>query len=210
LFTQISESQIKQLHEYSSTQHLVTIIRLLMFVWHCYQRQQLGLETSPLEVLTVGHVFMVILIEIFWWDKPPYLRLPVHNLDRQALCQAIPGLEQELDELAAARGKKTVNAYTSFPNSRVLLWLPTQDNVVGLRGRARWHSRSLIVFSLSACHSAILLFPVWRLSFPTPAETVFWEVCVAGLFLVSALVVVVAALDVIAGHVLEKAPGFMK
>jgi hypothetical protein len=76
-----------------------------MFVWYCYQRQHLGLETSPLEVLTVGHVFLTVVIEIFWWNKPPYLRLPIQNLDRQALCQAVPGLEQELEEVVATQGK---------------------------------------------------------------------------------------------------------
>ena len=173
LFTQISESQIKQLHEYSYIQHLVTIVRLLTFVWHCYQRQHLGLETSPLEVLTVGHVFMAIMIEIFWWNKPPYLRLPIQNLDRGALCQAIPGLEQELDGRAAARGKKTVDAYTSSPNFRVLQWLPSQDKVVGLKSHSNFPAA--IVSVLCACNSAIIWFPDWRLKFPTVEETLIWN-----------------------------------
>jgi hypothetical protein len=141
LFTQISDVQIKQLHEYSSTGHLVTIFgRLLMFAWYWYQRLHSKLETSPLEVLTVGHIFMAVLIEIFWWDKPPYLRLPIQNWDREALCQAIPGLERELKEVFAAQGKETVDAYTS-PTFRVLQWLPGQfgwlpskhHDTVGLR-----------------------------------------------------------------------------
>ena len=192
LFAQISENLIKQLHEYSYIQHLVTMVRLLSFVWHCYQRQRLGLETSPLEVLTVGHVFMAILIEIFWWNKPPYLRLPIQNLDRQALCQAIPGLEQELDGRAAARGKKHYRiqrcpvhnrwaltqcekktAYTSSPNFRFLQWLPSQDKVVGLRSHANFPA--IIVSVLCACHSAIIWFPEWRVEFPTYAETCIWD-----------------------------------
>jgi hypothetical protein len=173
LFAQISENQIKQLHEYSYIQHLVTMVRLLSFVWHCYQRQRLGLETSPLEVLTVGHVFMAILIEIFWWNKPPYLRLPIQNLDRQALCQAIPGLEQELDGRAAARGKKTVDAYTSSPTFRVLQWLPSQDKVVGLESHSNFPAA--IVSFLCACNSAIIWFPDWRLKFPTVEETLIWD-----------------------------------
>ncbi|KAM0694993.1 hypothetical protein Q7P36_005349 [Cladosporium allicinum] len=187
LFTQISESQIKQLHEYSYIRHLVTMVRLLSFVWHCYQRQHLGLETSPLEVLTVGHVFMAILIEIFWWNKPPYLRLPIQNLDRQALCQAIPGLEQELDGLAAAQGRTTVDAYTSSSNFRVLQWQPSQDKVVGLRSHANFPAT--IVFALCACHSYILLLPEWRLTFPTSRETLIWRQIAAFPFFSGALIV---------------------
>jgi hypothetical protein len=127
LFTQVSEVQIKQLHEYSSTGALLaTIGRLLMFVWYCYQRQHLGLETSPLEVLTVGHVFKAVVIEIFWWNKPPYLHLSIQNLDQQALCQAVPGLREELEDVAAAQGKKTVEAYKSFRNFKSNQWLLDQ------------------------------------------------------------------------------------
>jgi hypothetical protein len=148
LFTHISEAQIKQLHEYSSIQHVLVLGRLLTFVWYCYQRQRLGLETSPLEVLTVGHVFMAVLIEIFWWDKPPYLRLPVQNLDRQALYQAIPGLERELDGLAADRGKKTVGAYKNRRRLHVVSRL--QDYPVA--AKPRHCGRSEVSCQLSGTH----------------------------------------------------------
>lgn len=208
LFTHTSEAQITQLHEYSSTQHAFILLRLFSFVWYCYQRQRLGLETSPLKVVTVGHVFMAVLIEIFWWDKPPYLRLPVQNLDRQALCQAIPGLERELDGLAAARGKKTVDAYTSSPDIRILQWLPSQDIVVGLKYHGNY--QALIVFGLCTCHSALLMIRwVFRLSFPTPRETWIWDKC-SGCLCGWSLIFVYAALDLPAQHISEKFPKFMK
>jgi hypothetical protein len=209
LFTHISEAQIKQFHEYYSIQHMFVLLRLLTFVWYCYQRQRLGLETSPLEVVTVGHVFMAVLIEIFWWDKPPYLRLPVQNLDRQALCQAIPGLERELYGLAAAREKKTVDAYTSSPDFRIIQWSPSQDIVVGLKYHTNY--RVLIVFGLCTCHSAILMMrSVFRLSFPTPNESDIWDMCSACLGGFGLILFVNAALDLPAQHISEKFPKFMK
>ena len=209
LFTQISEVQIKQLHEYSSTGHLVTISgRLLMFVWYCCQRQHLGLETSPLEVLTVGHVFMTVLIEIFWWNKPPYLRLPIQNLDRQALCRAIPGFEQELEEVVAAQGKKTVDAYVSFRNFRLagqLLWPSTKFDTVGLKIHASY--RAVIVFGLSACHIAILLLPTWRVN---TSDTEAWRRNLEYSFLFCAVIAVLSALDTVVRYILEKYPEFWK
>jgi hypothetical protein len=209
LFTQISEVQIKQLHEYSSTGHLVTISgRLLMFVWYCYQRQHLGLETSPLEVLTVGHVFLTVVIEIFWWNKLPYLRLPIQNLDRQALCRAVPGLEQELEEVAAAQGKNTVDAYMSFQNFRLagqLLWPPTQFDKVGPKINASY--RAVIVFGLSACHIAILLLPTWRVNL---SDTEAWRKNLEYAFRICAGIAVVAALDTVVRHIWRKSPKFRK
>jgi hypothetical protein len=206
LFTQPSDVQIKQLHEYSYTSTLVTIaLRLLVFVYFCCRRQSLGFEMSPLEVVTVGHVFMAVLIDIFWWDRPPYLRLPVHNLDRRALCEAIPGLEKKLDDLAEAEGKKVALAYM-WSKFKLLQWLPGQDNGVGLRIHANY--RAIIVFGLSACHSAILLFPDWRLSFPTPTESQLWHGFLKTSFGLSTAVAALAALDTLARHISAKYPKF--
>jgi hypothetical protein len=211
LFTQVSEAQIKQLHEYSSTGHLITIIgRLLMFVWYCCRRQHLGLETSPLEVLTVGHVFKAVVIEIFWWNKPPYLRLPIQNLDRQALCQAVPGLDRELEDVAAAQGKNTVGAYMSLRNFRVHQWLTNQPvwrlthfDGVGLGIHANY--RTFIVSGLCACHSAIIVLPTWRMGLGHIAGGHF-DFYLAS----SAIIAFVAALDTVAWHLSDKIPKFRK
>ena len=206
LFGHVSATQIKQVQESASMGYITTIItRLLMFVYHCHKRQQSNLDLSPLEIITIGHVFLALVIEIFWWHRPAYLRPPGIDLDQETLCQALPGLKQELeDRRNAARAKNSVDAYTSAPSFNVLQWLPQQDNGIGLRIHANY--RAVVVFGLTACHSALMLYLSWHTTFPTPTEHQLWYSFLGYSFILSILIAILAALDTAARHVSQRSP----
>lgn len=205
LFSHVSASQITEVQESSSTGTIVTIVtRLLVFVYNCCQRQQSGLDLSPLEVITVGHVFLALCIEVFWWHRPAYLRPPGIYLDQETLCQALPGLRAELEERHEARGKNAVDAYTSAPTFNVLQWLPKQDNGIGLRIHANY--RAVVVFGLTACHSAAMLHMSWHTTFPTATEHQLWYSFLGYSFILSITVAIAAALDTAARHMSQRSP----
>ncbi|KAG9661826.1 hypothetical protein KCU95_g3427, partial [Aureobasidium melanogenum] len=201
LFEDVHRNQV----EGPSMNAIPSIARLLVFVYHCYKRQQFGLEFSPLEVMTVGHVFLALMIEAFWWDRPAEFRyaggIP---LNREKLCQAIPRLRRELEGHAAAAGRPTTEAYTSAWTFNIRQWLPQQDQNVMIRMHANY--RAITVFTLAACHSAILWLVPWRLSFPTPTERDLWDGFLRYCFLCSCIVAPLAAFDTIVRHVAEKSP----
>lgn len=204
LFSHVSDSQIKQVQESTSMAAIMTIVtRLLVFVYHCDKRQQSGLDLSPLEVITVGHVFLALVIEVFWWHRPAYLRPPGIDLDQETLCQALPGLKVELDNRhAALGGKNAVDAYTSAPTFNVLQWLPQQDNGIGLRIHANY--RAVVVFGLTACHSALMLSLSWRTTFPTVTEHQLWYSFLGYSFVLSTFIATLAALDTAARNVSQR------
>jgi hypothetical protein len=154
-------------------------------------------------------------LDDYWWNKPPYLRLPLQNLDWQALCEDNPGLKFELEEVAAAQGKKTVDAYM-VQQSRGFVWLtdqllsssPTQFEKIGLRIHVSY--RAGIVFGLSACHLAILLLPTWRVNLSSTANTETWRKNLEFSFVFSAIITVLAAIDIVARHISREFPKLRK
>lgn len=206
LLQEASKADIEQVHNALSTNVLTAfLVRLIPFVWYSVQRRRRSLEISPLEVFTVAHVFMAVCIQIFWWDKPQYLRRGI-ALDRSILCKLTKDFDKELE--AAARKKHVAEAY---PFDKVqpdrlglVQWHQKDDNHLDLRIHATY--RDMIVSFISICHAVIMILPHWDLKFETAQERDWWWTPLIAMVILSALLFVLMSLDLI-GRKLSERPG---
>lgn len=215
LIREIQHAQVTQVKSAMSIGKLSVItLRLISFAYFCIRRLHFGLATSPLEALTFGHVFMALMITGFWWHRPPYLSLPVLNLNRVALLQAAPHLKNWLKERAlenrGSREPTAVNAYTYSQSlkTKIILWAREQDNGIGLRRHANY--RGVVVSSLTACHSAILLFLPWRLTFPSLMERYIWIGFLWYSVLAGSIITILALVDIVARYIAWRSLAFQK
>lgn len=150
------------------------ILRLCPFAYYSIRRRSMGLEISPLEVVTVASVFLAICTQFFWWHKPQYLRKGL-DLDIDMLCESTEGLREELE--ARARGIPIAEAYNKQSTMPIRLgfiqWHQQDDNNIDLRIHANY--RDMIVFGLSTCHSILLLLPYWGLTFASDVGRRWWH-----------------------------------
>jgi hypothetical protein len=205
LLQEASKADIKQVHDALATNVLMSfLLRLLPFAYYSIRRRHRALEISPLEVFAVAYIFMAVCIQIFWWDKPQFLRKGV-ILKRGILCQLTKDFGSELS--AAAKVTPVATAYPLILPARLgfVQWHSQDDNHINLRIHETY--RDLIVTSIAVCHATIMLLPQWGLRFDTAGERIWWRMPLKAMTILSSIFFFLMSLDLV-GTKLSERPGW--
>ncbi|KAK6004792.1 hypothetical protein QM012_008654 [Aureobasidium pullulans] len=210
------------------------LARLSAFLYFVIRRACMGLETSEIEIIAVGHIFLTFCIQLMWWNKPKFIRRPGITLDRRTLNKLTPELVYELQQIVS--GAKVVNGDHSTldqlnaepldelqqiaPGAKVAPAYPL--TLVGRFGLRRWYQqdddhidlrihatlRNIAVFGLATMHAGVMILPQWRLQHTNSIQWCVWLIPIVVSMAISIIILVLFILDFIGRKISERSDRF--
>ena len=163
--------QIQDRGKGDSITKTITIVQTLWFAVQAAHRVSQGLTVTELELTTLGHVVLNILIYWCWWNKPLNLRFPVDVYPKKR--EEIT--EQSSNEQHAAEPGPQGPTSPRKLSIRVRVGAYLNRNINDWDGS--WKATILVIgfFIIGGTFGAIHCL-AWNSAFPTHVEHLLWRV----------------------------------
>jgi len=159
----------------------ITIIQTMWFAIQAAHRVSQGLIVTELEVTTLAHVVLNILIYWCWWNKPLNIRFPIDVYPRRK--EGKDGAPSE------NKGGEKSQVNTEIRDTEAAQITTTRSLPVRIRVGAHFHRYSwypithplletvttAVILSVIGAIFGAIHFLAWNSTFPTPHELYLWH-----------------------------------
>lgn len=170
----IKEEAIREKGKCDSIAKAIVVIQTLWFGAQAAYRVSQGFDVIQLELTTLGHVVLNILIYFFWWNKPWNLQLPIDVYRKSKRLQA--SSSKKMRSIGNALGREPESQTPLRPWLTLRVRIATLGNESG--GLAKtFRVAGIFLFAVVLCLFGAVHCLAWNSPFPTHAERVLWRSC---------------------------------
>jgi hypothetical protein len=181
----ITEGEIRDKSKGDDIAKAITLVQTLWFAIQAANCVAQGFPVTELELTTLGHVVLNVLICWCWWKKPLNVDYPVdlHAKRDEKGVDATPqeGREQPLAVKTPKNAYKDIESQTPAPLSLPLrikmgayIYDVTWDALLGLSALRKLFV--IVAFSIIGGLFGAIHCLAWNSTFPTQAERIVWRV----------------------------------
>lgn len=201
----ISEDEIRDRGKGDGVAKTLTVIQTLWFAVQAANRVNQGLDVTELELVTLGHVVLNLLIYWSWWAKPMNVRYPINVYPKESEAGS-PEREEQRDRDASRELEDVESGPLPMLPQSPLPFRAKLGILLGGDGLPSWRKPLRMIVPVALFLFFVGIFGAihclaWNSPFPTDAERSVWRVCALIVTIAPVFIIVIASIiDAVKGR----------